>query len=77
MWKNYKLRIKFSNLLSKAGFCFTMKFDIIAGIVISAGEENEGFFDNHPNSSTPDTFALLFAYAFGDATSELLELVLV
>ena len=74
---NSKLRIKFSNLLSKVGFWFTLKYDIIAGIVISAGEENEGFFDNHPNSSTPDTFALLFAYAFGDATSELLELVLV
>ena len=54
-----------------------MKFDIIAGIVISAGEENEGIFDNHPNSSTPDTFALLFAYAFGDGSLELLELVLV
>ena len=53
-----------------------MKFDIIAGIVISAGEENEGFFDNHPNSSTPDTFALLFAYAFGDGSLELLELAL-
>jgi len=77
LWKNSKPRIKFSNLLSKAGFCFTLKFDIIAGIVISAGEENEEFFDNHPNSSTSDTFALLFAYAFGDGTSELLELALV
>ena len=74
---NSKLRIKFFNLLSKAGFWFTLKFDIIAGILVSLGEENEGFFDNDPNSSTPDTFALLFAYAFGNGTSELLELALV
>ena len=35
------------------------------------------FVSNHPNPSTPDTFTLLFAYAFGDGTYELLESALV